>query len=106
MSLFAYVGAVFVVGVPWVTVAKNLILPHISLAGSYLTVVVAVFGTTISPYLFSWQAAEEVENQRQDPTAKPLLKAAQASAGADGAHADRYAGRNGLLQTSSPSSSC
>src|SRR5271166_4015958 len=54
LSLFAYVGTVFVVGVPWVTVAKNLILPHISLAGSYLTVVVAVFGTTISPYLFFW----------------------------------------------------
>jgi len=53
---------------------KNLILPHISLAGSYLTVVVAVFGTTISPYLFFWQAAEEVEDQKQDPTAKPLLK--------------------------------
>ncbi len=74
LSLFAYVGTVFIVGVPWVTVAKNLILPHISLAGSYLTVVVAVFGTTISPYLFFWQAAEEVEDQKQDPTAKPLLK--------------------------------
>jgi NRAMP (natural resistance-associated macrophage protein)-like metal ion transporter len=75
LSLFAYVGTVFVVGVPWLTVAKNLILPHVSLAGGYLTVVVAVFGTTISPYLFFWQAAEEVEDEKQDPSAKPLLKA-------------------------------
>jgi Mn2+/Fe2+ NRAMP family transporter len=58
-----------------VTVVRNLVLPHISLAGGYLTVVVAVFGTTISPYLFFWQAAEEVEDEKQDPAAKPLLKA-------------------------------
>ena len=75
LSLFAYVGTVFVVGVPWLTVARNLVLPHISLAGGYLTVVVAVFGTTISPYLFFWQAAEEVEDEKEDPTAKPLIKA-------------------------------
>src|SRR6202789_665955 len=58
LSLFAYVGTVFVVGVPWGTVAENLVLPHIRLDGAYLTVVVAVFGTTISPYLFFWQASE------------------------------------------------
>ncbi|MGA7198129.1 MAG: divalent metal cation transporter [Roseiarcus sp.] len=77
LSLFAYVGSVFVVGVPWLTVARNLVLPHISLTGGYLTVVVAVLGTTISPYLFFWQAAEEVEDEKQDPAAKPLLKAPQ-----------------------------
>ena len=77
LSLFAYVGAVFAVGVPWLTVAKNLVFPHVSLAGGYLTVVVAVFGTTISPYLFFWQAAEEVEDEKEDPTAKPLIRAPQ-----------------------------
>ncbi len=75
LSLFAYVGAVFVVGVPWRTVAQNLVLPHISLDGGYLTVVVAVFGTTISPYLFFWQAGEEVEKEKDDPIAKPLIRA-------------------------------
>ena len=75
LSLFAYVRTVFVVGVPWWAVAKNLVLPHLSLDGSYLTVVVAVFGTTISPYLFFWQAGEEVENEKEDPTAKPLVRA-------------------------------
>jgi Mn2+/Fe2+ NRAMP family transporter len=68
-------AALHLVGVPWWAVAKNLVLPHLSLDGGYLTVVVAVFGTTISPYLFFWQAGEEVENEKEDPTAKPLIRA-------------------------------
>jgi len=75
VSLFAYVATVFAVSVPWPTVAENLIVPHIKFSGDYLTVVVAVFGTTISPYLFFWQAAEEVEEEKEDPAAKALLKA-------------------------------
>jgi Mn2+/Fe2+ NRAMP family transporter len=75
LSLFAYVGTVFVVGVPWGVVAKNLVWPHISLAANYLTVVVGVFGTTISPYLFFWQAGEEVEDEKQDRNAGPLISA-------------------------------
>jgi len=75
LSLFAYVATVFVVGVPWLTVARNLVLPPLSLSGDYLTVIVAVFGTTISPYLFFWQAGEEVEDEQEDPAAKPLIQA-------------------------------
>ena len=75
LSLFAYVATVFAVGVPWLTVARNLVMPHISPSGDYLTVVVAVFGTTISPYLFFWQAGEEVEDEKEDPQAKPLKEA-------------------------------
>ena len=75
LSLFAYVATVFFVGVPWLTVARNLVLPHLEFSGAYLTVVVAVFGTTISPYLFFWQAAEEVEDEKEDPAAKPLVRA-------------------------------
>jgi Mn2+/Fe2+ NRAMP family transporter len=66
LSLFAYVGATFVVGVPWLTVAKNLVLSHISLDGGYFTVVVAVFGTTISPYLFFWQNKADARAKRQE----------------------------------------
>jgi Mn2+/Fe2+ NRAMP family transporter len=77
ISLFAYVGTVFAVHVPWLTVAHNLVVPHIKLSGDYLAIVVAVFGTTISPYLFFWQAAEEVEDEKEDPKAKPLIKAPQ-----------------------------
>src|SRR5271165_7286868 len=75
ISLFAYVATVFAVGVPWLTVAQDLVVPHIKLSGDYLAIVVAVFGTTISPYLFFWQAAEEVEDEKEDREAKPLVKA-------------------------------
>jgi Mn2+/Fe2+ NRAMP family transporter len=74
LSLFAYVATVFAVGVPWPTVALNLVVPHIEWTGSYITVLVAVFGTTISPYLFFWQASEEVDDEKEDPAAEPLLK--------------------------------
>jgi NRAMP (natural resistance-associated macrophage protein)-like metal ion transporter len=77
LSLFAYVATVFAVGVPWSEVARDLVLPKISFSGEYLTVVVAVFGTTISPYLFFWQAGEEVEDQREDPKAEALIDAPQ-----------------------------
>ena len=75
ISLFAYVATVFAVGVPWLTVAQNLVVPHIKLSGDYLALVVAVFGTTISPYLFFWQAGEEVEDEKEDPKAKSLINA-------------------------------
>jgi NRAMP (natural resistance-associated macrophage protein)-like metal ion transporter len=75
ISLFAYVATVFAVGVPWGKVALSLVVPHVEWTASYLTVVVAVFGTTISPYLFFWQASEEVEDEREDPAAEPLLTA-------------------------------
>jgi Mn2+/Fe2+ NRAMP family transporter len=72
LSLFAYVATVFVVGVPWITVAKALVLPSISFSKDYVTGVVAVLGTTISPYLFFWQAAQEVERERDTAALHPL----------------------------------
>ena len=61
LSLFAYVGIVFVVHVPWFKALRGTVLPSISLNATFLTALIAVFGTTISPYLFFWQAALEVE---------------------------------------------
>jgi NRAMP (natural resistance-associated macrophage protein)-like metal ion transporter len=75
LSLLAYAATIFAVDVPWPTVVRSLVAPHIEFTGNYLTVVVAVFGTTISPYLFFWQAAEEVEDEKEDPEAQPLIKA-------------------------------
>jgi NRAMP (natural resistance-associated macrophage protein)-like metal ion transporter len=75
LSLFAYVATVFVVGVPWGQVATALVLPDIKLNGEYLTVLVAILGTTISPYLFFWQAEEEVEDELEDPEAHALKDA-------------------------------
>ena len=75
VSLFAYVGVAFIVDVPWATVATSLVVPHIALDKSALTVVVAILGTTISPYLFFWQAEEEVEETKERPGARPLSRA-------------------------------
>jgi NRAMP (natural resistance-associated macrophage protein)-like metal ion transporter len=65
LSLLAYVATVFVVAVPWGEAAARLVVPQISWNADYIVMVVAVLGTTISPYLFFWQAEEEVEEQQQ-----------------------------------------
>ncbi len=75
LVLFAYVGVAFVVHMPWATVGHHLLVPRLSLKADYLTVVVAILGTTISPYLFFWQAEEEVEDVRERDDAKPLARA-------------------------------
>lgn len=62
LSLFAYVGTVFASHVDWSRVIEATLLPHISFDANYVLLVVGIFGTTISPYLFFWQAAEEVED--------------------------------------------
>ena len=80
LSLFAYVGVVFVVHMPWAQVGYHLIAPKLSLEPGYLTVVVAILGTTISPYLFFWQAEEEVEEVKERPKAKPLVRAPEQAA--------------------------
>jgi len=66
LSLLAYVAVAVTIHVPWLEVIKHLVLPQLSLDSGTLTVIVAVFGTTISPYLFFWQAAQEVEDLRID----------------------------------------
>jgi|SRR5579864_1120647 len=75
LSLFAYVATVFVVRVPWLDVAWGTLVPRISHSADYLLMLVAVFGTTISPYLFFWQASQEVEEQRAADGEEPLLEA-------------------------------
>jgi NRAMP (natural resistance-associated macrophage protein)-like metal ion transporter len=61
LALFAYVGVVLSVDVRWGQVLAGIALPRVDLSASAWTLVVAIFGTTISPYLFFWQAAQEVE---------------------------------------------
>jgi NRAMP (natural resistance-associated macrophage protein)-like metal ion transporter len=61
LALFAYVGVVLSVDVPWGQVVAGIALPRMELSAAAVTLVVAIFGTTISPYLFFWQAAQEVE---------------------------------------------
>ena len=73
LSLFAYVATVFVVGTPWHEVLVNLVLPPFQLSKDYILTITAVLGTTISPYLFFWQAEEEVEDEQETPGELPLV---------------------------------
>jgi Mn2+/Fe2+ NRAMP family transporter len=72
LALFAYVATLFMVEVPWGEALWEMMVPPISLTPAYVTMVVAVLGTTISPYLFFWQASEEAEEVRVDPDSEPL----------------------------------
>jgi Mn2+/Fe2+ NRAMP family transporter len=71
LSLFAYVAVVFAVHVPWTQALAALFIPHIEWTAAFATGFVAILGTTISPYLFFWQAAQEIEEERRHHT-KPL----------------------------------
>ena len=62
LSLLSYAAVLFTVHVPWSQVAMRTVMPKLSFDAATATVVVGVFGTTISPYLFFWQCAEEVED--------------------------------------------
>jgi len=64
LVLLVYVAAAFSVHIPWGTVAVATFIPSFSLGRDYLLTIVAVFGTTISPYLFFWQASQEAEESR------------------------------------------
>ena len=66
LVLFAYVGVLFAVHIDWLDVATRVVMPRISFSAGWMTVVVAVFGTTISPYLFFWQTSEEVEDMQMN----------------------------------------
>jgi NRAMP (natural resistance-associated macrophage protein)-like metal ion transporter len=77
LTLFTYVAMVFVIPIDWKAVGLNIVMPPIQLNGAYLTTVVAVLGTTISPYLFFWQASQEVEEIRSEPSQQALLRAPQ-----------------------------
>jgi NRAMP (natural resistance-associated macrophage protein)-like metal ion transporter len=63
LALFAYVGSAFFARPDWFAVARATLIPHLSFDPPFLATLVAIFGTTISPYLFFWQADQEVEEE-------------------------------------------
>ncbi len=75
LALLAYVATAFSLSIPWRDVALHTFLPTLSFKSDYITAVVAIFGTTISPYLFFWQASQEVEDQEAVQGEEPLLTA-------------------------------
>ncbi len=77
LALFAYVAVLLAVPVPWGEVVRATFVPPIEPSRDYLMLLVGVLGTTISPYLFFWQASQEVEEVRADVAAEPLREAPQ-----------------------------
>ena len=75
LSLLAYVAAAFFVHISWPEVVHGTLAPHISLSKPYFLALIAVLGTTISPYLFFWQASQEAEEVRTTRGEKPLKRA-------------------------------
>jgi len=71
LSLFAYVAVVLTVHLPWGKAMRGVFVPHVEWTAAFATAFVAILGTTISPYLFFWQAAQEIEEERRSHS-KPL----------------------------------
>ena len=80
LTLFAYVGTVFASHVPWLEVLHSTLLPTVHHSQNYLLLLVAIFGTTISPYLFFWQAGQEVEELKLQRNGASLLRSPEDAA--------------------------
>jgi NRAMP (natural resistance-associated macrophage protein)-like metal ion transporter len=80
LSLLAYVATVFAVEVRWNEATMAVLFPKPQFRADYIATLVAVLGTTISPYLFFWQASQEVEEQRATPGHEPLREAPEQAA--------------------------
>ena len=81
LSLLAYAAVLFTVHVPWGEVALRTVWPKFTMNADAAAVIVGVLGTTISPYLFFWQASQEVEEMQAKPGAKPLMQDLPAAKG-------------------------
>lgn len=92
VSLLAYVAVLFTVHVPWAEVAKKTVWPALSLDFNTASMIVGIFGTTISPYLFFWQASEEVEDLQARHGAALLTNPAAATAELRRIHWDTWTG--------------
>jgi NRAMP (natural resistance-associated macrophage protein)-like metal ion transporter len=93
LVLFVYAATAFIIHIPLKPVLLGTVIPSLSFSNSYLTALTAVFGTTISPYLFFWQASVEVAEQKAAPREKPLKHAPhQAPAQLERMRGDTYLG--------------
>jgi NRAMP (natural resistance-associated macrophage protein)-like metal ion transporter len=75
LVLFSYVATVFCVHVAWGEALRNMVLPSVKFDGHYLSMFIAILGTTISPYLFFWQASQETEEIRTNDQEHALRRA-------------------------------
>ena len=84
LSLFAYFGTALAVRIPWAQALRGLVVPSWQNSSSFIAIVVAVLGTTISPYLYFWQASQEAEDQHQRPQRERLVVAPEQAPAAFG----------------------
>ncbi|HSU68998.1 MAG TPA: divalent metal cation transporter [Tepidisphaeraceae bacterium] len=75
LVLFSYVATAFMAHVPWREAMRSAVMPSVKLDRDYLSMFIALLGTTISPYLFFWQASQETEEIRANPEQERLKKA-------------------------------
>src|ERR1051326_7985247 len=75
VALFSYFGTMLLVDLPWREIARGFFIPTFAADAQFWATVVAVLGTTISPYVFFWQASQEVEETRRVAERKPLVRA-------------------------------
>jgi NRAMP (natural resistance-associated macrophage protein)-like metal ion transporter len=75
LSLFSYIGVAFLVRIPWLEVLKATLIPRMTFSRESWIAVIAVLGTTISPYLFFWQASQEAEEVKNNRGEKALKQA-------------------------------
>ncbi|NEI71729.1 divalent metal cation transporter [Rhizobium lusitanum] len=74
LALLAYIATLFVVHVPWSSFVHGLLVPTFKADPNYWSMIVAIFGTTISPYLFFWQASQEAEDLKEKPREEALIE--------------------------------
>lgn len=92
LALFTYVGVVFTVHIDWGRVVLHTVWPTIPWTAAAVTTIVAVFGTTISPYLFFWQSSEEVEEEEMNHAGSLLEHPGDAPAEFERIHRDTLIG--------------
>ena len=93
LSLFAYIGVAFLIHIPWREVLHATLVPRMDFSRESLVALIAVLGTTISPYLFFWQASQEAEEVKNNPGEKALKRApSQARKQLQRIHADTMVG--------------
>ena len=102
LSLFSYVAVFFAVQVPWGEALSGLLVPRITWSTEFFTTLVAILGTTISPYLFFWQASQEVEEVHANRKRKPLLRAPRQAIDAFSRISCRHDVWNGNIQRHCP----
>jgi NRAMP (natural resistance-associated macrophage protein)-like metal ion transporter len=93
LSLLSYVGVLLFIDIPWKSVLHDIVLPKIEMNADYTKMLVAVLGTTVSPYLFFWQSSTEVEEQQATPGEVPIKRdPAQARSQFEKVRVDTYSG--------------